>query len=103
MGICPILAIMRFSHICNLFRQPGNSEFLIKHFRLRQDHQTFLDPISAFQSYMLSGFFHAGYSWTADQIFSHIFCNYMASQPHDSAYEAQIVCSLGRFSHILDT
>lgn len=86
-----------------LFRQPGNSEFLIKHFRLRQDHQIFPDPISAFGFYMPSGFSRAGYSLTTDQIFSHIFCSHMASQPHDSADEAQILCSLGRFSHILDT
>lgn len=103
MGIYPILAIMRFSHICIFTDSLGNSEFLMKYFRLRQDRQTFPDPTSAFGSYMLSGFFHAGYSLTADQIFSHIFCNHMASQPHDSVDETQILCSLGRFSHILDT
>lgn len=86
-----------------LFIQPENSEFLINYFKLRQDHMTFPDPTSAFGSYMLSGFFHGEYSLTVDQIFSHIFCNHMASQPRDSADEAQILCSLGRFSHILDT
>lgn len=92
MGIYPNLAIMRFSHIC-VFRQPCETS----------QAEAGWFPISFLLSGMLSGFSHAGYSLTSDQIFSHIFCNCMASQPHNSVGEAQILRSLGRFSHILDT
>lgn len=63
--IYPILAIMRFP-IITLFTH---------------------------RSYIVNLFFHDGYSLTADQIFSHIFCNCMASQFYDSPDEAQILHS----------
>lgn len=80
-----------------------NPELLIKHFKLRQAHQTFPDSTSASGSYILNVFFHDGCSLTADEIFSHISCNCTAAQPCDSADEAQSLHSAGRFSHILGT
>lgn len=96
----PTLIFMRFSYICIFLGSLGIQNSLHNFLGCSR---ICLGLTYAFGSQMLSEFFHAGCSWTVDQIFSHSFCNYKVFWLHDSVDEAQTLHSLGRFSHILDT